>query len=531
MADVFLSYARASLTKARSLAAELRSAGFSVWFDEHLPAHRAYTDVIEEQLDTAKAVVVLWSQAAALSQWVRSEANRARETGRLVQARLDDARLPMPFDQIQCADLRNWSGDPLAPGLQRIVESLAHLTDFQPVRPSAGLAQGSVERSTSRRGLLIGSGAAAAAVAGASFVGWRILERPAAPEGGLLLQKGLDALQNNDVITPPDPGSTLEAIALLTDAVREDRRSAIAWGALALAYAARRKVVAPSERAGLASRSRSAAKAALGLKPKEPRALGALLLLEPQYRNWLSAERAARAALQKDPAAPILLGILSEILGNVGRWRDAAELSNRTDRKKFLIPGVDRRIVANLWSSGDLQGADDALERATKRWPHDPHVWSLRLAYLTYSGRPSEALEILTNGSERPPELVAEFVTAAQATAEALAGRRDAAAAVATNLAYLETHTSKALQVAQACAALGRPEMALAVFKGYFFGEGEWARVAPAGGDQDRVTLPLFEPPMRTLWNQPSFEQLLQRIGLSAYWRQSATLPDYRNGA
>ncbi len=531
MTDVFLSYARASLTAARRAAAELRSAGFAVWFDDHLPAHRAYSDVIEEQLDTAKAVVVLWSQAAAQSQWVRSEANRARESGRLVQARLDDARLPMPFDQIQCADLRNWSGDARALGWQSIIESIAALTDRQPERLGVDEPRTRFQQSTGRRGVLIFGGGAVAAVAAAGILGWQMLERPGGSEGDLLLQRGLDALQNNDVLTPPDRGSTLKAVALLTDAVRADPNSATGWGALALAYAARRRVVVPSERTGLASRSRSAAKAALDLDPNEPRALGALLLLEPQYRNWLAAERAARGALQKKPDGPILLGILRDILGNVGRWSDAVEVSSRMDRKKFLIPGSDRRIAANLWSSGDLHRADDALEQAVKRWPHEPHIWSFRIAYLTYSGRPSEALQVLRNGSERPAELTSELVAAAQATAEAIAGQRDAASAITTNLAYLRKDASKALQVAQSCAALGRHGPALAILHGYFFAEGEWARLAPPGGDQDRITLPLFEPPMRTLWNQPKFEQLLERVGLNAYWQRSGTVPDYRRTA
>ena len=530
MADVFLSYARASLTVASRIAAELRAAGFAVWFDEHLPAHRAYSEVIEEQLDTAKAVLVLWSQAATQSQWVRSEANRARETGRLVQARLDGARLPMPFDQIHCVDLRNWSGDPQAAGWQSIIESIAALTGRQPETLRADQPRESFQRSVPRRGVLIGAGAAAT-LAAAGILGWQMLEPSSESEGDLLLQRGLDALQNNDVLDPPDRGSTLEAIALLTDAVRANPQSAISWGALALAYAGRQKVVAPSERAGLVSRSRSAAKTALELDPKEPRALGALLLLVPHYRNWLAAERAAREAMRKSPRAPILLFILSHILGNVGRWSEAVEVSDRFDRKKFLIPGADRNIVINLWSSGDLQRADDALDRAVQRWPNDPQMWSLRLAYLTYSGRPSEALEIVRNGSERPPELASEFVAAAQATAEALAGRRDAVAAMTTNLDYLKTDPSKALQVAQCCTALGIHRAALSILEGYFFGEGEWAGVAPPGGNQDRVTMPLFEPPMRTLWNRPSFEQLLKRIGLEGYWQRSGTVPDYRRTA
>lgn len=105
MADIFLSYARESAETATRIAAALRGQGYSVWFDEELPAHRAYADVIASELDAARAVLVLWSEAAARSQWVRSEANRAREKGNLVQLRVDGVRLPMPFDQIQCAQI------------------------------------------------------------------------------------------------------------------------------------------------------------------------------------------------------------------------------------------------------------------------------------------------------------------------------------------------------------------------------------------------------------------------------------------
>ena len=51
----------------------------SVWRDDELPAHRAYAEVIEERLKSAKAVVVLWSAEAAKSQWVRAEADAARD--------------------------------------------------------------------------------------------------------------------------------------------------------------------------------------------------------------------------------------------------------------------------------------------------------------------------------------------------------------------------------------------------------------------------------------------------------------------
>ena len=125
--DVFISYARPSEEKAHRIAELLRERGFSVWRDDELPAHRAYSDVIEERLNSAKAVVVLWSGESAKSHWVRAEADSAREAGTLVQATLDSALPPMPFNQIQCADLNDWNGDTSSAGWKKLEGSVGAL--------------------------------------------------------------------------------------------------------------------------------------------------------------------------------------------------------------------------------------------------------------------------------------------------------------------------------------------------------------------------------------------------------------------
>ncbi len=125
MTDVFISYAREWEADAEAVERALRSAGYSVWRDNALPVHRPYGDVIEEHLTLARAVVVLWSEAASRSEWVRSEADKARKLGKLVQATLDLTLPPMPFDQLQCADLRG--GPANTTGWNRVLESVAHL--------------------------------------------------------------------------------------------------------------------------------------------------------------------------------------------------------------------------------------------------------------------------------------------------------------------------------------------------------------------------------------------------------------------
>jgi adenylate cyclase len=127
MSHVFISYARSDEPLARLIADNLREDGFEVWRDDELPAHRAYAEVIEERINGAKAVVVLWSGEAAKSQWVRAEADTARTALTLIQASLDGTIPPLPFNQIQCADLKSWDGQRTATGWRKLLASVAEL--------------------------------------------------------------------------------------------------------------------------------------------------------------------------------------------------------------------------------------------------------------------------------------------------------------------------------------------------------------------------------------------------------------------
>jgi adenylate cyclase len=137
MTDIFISYARSTAAEAHRIAEALRALGYGVWRDDELPAHRAYADVIEERLKAAKAVVVVWSAEAVKSQWVRAEADLARGAGTLVQLSIDGAVPPLPFNQIQCADMAGWSGDTQGAGWSKVVASIADLAGKATVEATA----------------------------------------------------------------------------------------------------------------------------------------------------------------------------------------------------------------------------------------------------------------------------------------------------------------------------------------------------------------------------------------------------------
>jgi adenylate cyclase len=127
LSHVFISYARPDEPLARYIADELRDAGFKVWRDDELPAHRAYAEVIEERINGAAAVVVLWSAEAVKSHWVRAEADTARGAKTLIQVSLDGTLPPMPFNQIQCAELKSWDGQRTLPGWRKLLASVSEL--------------------------------------------------------------------------------------------------------------------------------------------------------------------------------------------------------------------------------------------------------------------------------------------------------------------------------------------------------------------------------------------------------------------
>jgi adenylate cyclase len=180
MSDVFISYARSTEAQARQIGKSLRALGYGVWRDDELPAHRAYAEVIEERLRAAKAVVVVWSAEAVKSQWVRAEADLGRQGGTLVQLSIDGAVPPLPFNQIQCADMNGWHGDANAPGWRKIVESVTELVGTETRADPPGAAT-PPHRSgiPSRRAIAAVSAAGLVAVAG--LLMWGPLRKMQAP--------------------------------------------------------------------------------------------------------------------------------------------------------------------------------------------------------------------------------------------------------------------------------------------------------------------------------------------------------------
>jgi len=127
MVDVFISYSRTDLAAVTRLARAVEAEGYDVWWDADLPPHLSYGDVITDKIGMAKAAIVVWSKDSAASQWVRAEADMARNQKKLIQVAIDSVMPPLPFNQIQYAELGDWKGEPDHPGWRKVKVSLTEL--------------------------------------------------------------------------------------------------------------------------------------------------------------------------------------------------------------------------------------------------------------------------------------------------------------------------------------------------------------------------------------------------------------------
>jgi hypothetical protein len=128
MSDIFISYASEDRSRAEPIAKALEEQGWSVWWDRTIPPGKTFDQVIEEAINAAGCVVVLWSEESIKSDWVKEEAAIAHERGILVPAKIDPISPPLGFGRIQAADLTDWKDDANNPGFSALLDSITGIT-------------------------------------------------------------------------------------------------------------------------------------------------------------------------------------------------------------------------------------------------------------------------------------------------------------------------------------------------------------------------------------------------------------------
>ena len=129
MANVFLSYARADLARARRVAEALEASDLTVFWDrDKLRPGQDLEQQINEQISIADAVVVLWSRDSIKSEAIISEARQALESNRIVPVFLDSGISPPDeFSHLQTESLADWDGNPKSMNFQRVFVGIRFL--------------------------------------------------------------------------------------------------------------------------------------------------------------------------------------------------------------------------------------------------------------------------------------------------------------------------------------------------------------------------------------------------------------------
>jgi hypothetical protein len=126
MADVFLSYAKEDRTQAKLVYQLLNACDWSVFWDEHIETGADWRQTLDAELAQARVVVVLWSRSSVVSDWVKEEADLARERGVLLTVLIDRVAPPLGFGKLQAIDLIRWQGG-RTDGVDRLREAVSEM--------------------------------------------------------------------------------------------------------------------------------------------------------------------------------------------------------------------------------------------------------------------------------------------------------------------------------------------------------------------------------------------------------------------
>jgi hypothetical protein len=129
MADMFISYARADRERCTKIHEALTALKLDIWFDGGIASGDSFDRKIEEEIDGAKSVMVLWSDTSVQSNWVRNEARTGAERDSLVAVQLEACKLPLEFRSIHTELLPAGAESEASPVWLGLLSRIGDLTD------------------------------------------------------------------------------------------------------------------------------------------------------------------------------------------------------------------------------------------------------------------------------------------------------------------------------------------------------------------------------------------------------------------
>lgn len=339
--------------------------------------------------------------------------------------------------------------------------------------------------------------------------------------------------QAREAMIAGGPQATGRAESLLAEALRLQPQSAAAWGLLALVRA-RKDEHAPASATPLAA-VRDPTQRALQLDPDNADAAAAMAIAIPYYGDWLAAERRFDAVLARHPDQIFARDSYNFFLGAVGRMRESAEnrLAMRGDTP--LDPDFQTRLIYSFWFLDRIGQADSAAARGLDMWPRHPGIWFARLWVQSGTGRLARAIAHIDDVATRPPLPPPLFASLRGALVAARSREPgEIARAVAGILAGVSIDVANVVNAMMLLNLLGAIDAAFDLSEAYYLEQGPLiAATGPSGrgvvvtDQRRRKTNMLFTPVAVDMRRDTRFMPLMQRMGLTDYWKASGNQPDF----
>jgi len=316
-----------------------------------------------------------------------------------------------------------------------------------------------------------------------------------------------------------------QAAGLFQQAIDLAPDDADAWGGLGLADAFVAHNGSKAAYQAQNMRALSAIDRALELDPGNPLAWEAKAVAIPSRGNWFESEQALRQGLKFHPDDGNLLLNLANKLVVVGRMREGANIMKGliASLSGHIDPAIAWISIVAFSGAGEWVEADQAAARGAAQFPRHPLTWIHRVYLLMFTGRAAEALIMLGDVDNRPPDQRDDDINGVTTVAVALqsGARADIDKAAATQLVRARNGGRDAENAFMFLAGLGKMDDAFAVARACYLAPGAFdppARFAPN----------LFLPGCRTMRKDPRFADLMDRMGLTAYWQKIGAKPDYQ---
>jgi Cdc6-like AAA superfamily ATPase len=124
--SVFISYAKEDRKSAEQFARAIEQEGWQVWWDLRIQPGEDFDKAIETALNESNCVLVLWSERATSSLYVKGEAREALAQEKLIPIFIENVKPPFDLRAIQGVYLLDWTGRRDDPSYQQVIDRLEY---------------------------------------------------------------------------------------------------------------------------------------------------------------------------------------------------------------------------------------------------------------------------------------------------------------------------------------------------------------------------------------------------------------------